>query len=107
MDVIKSSGISHKTVYKSRFHADTASVEPMNVRKNSTRSPITLAAYVTAIAAIAALLAARAPATAMEKQEKPVLARSAPCRGSWTASGEDSRARSSTVGNSMRSGESL
>ena len=32
----------------------------MNVRKNSTRSPITLAAYVTAIAAIAALLAARA-----------------------------------------------
>ena len=56
---------------------------------------------------MAALLAARAPATAMEKQEKPVLARSAPCRGSWTAAGEDSRARSSTVGNSMRSGESL
>ena len=55
----------------------------------------------------AALLAARAPATAMEKHAKLGLDNSAPCFGSWIASGEESLARSSTVGNSMRSGESL
>ena len=107
IDVMSSSGSSHKIVYRSKFHEDTASVEPMNVRKNRTRSPMTLAVKATAMAAMAALLAARAPATAMEKHAKLGLDNSAPCFGSWIASGEESLARSSTVGNSMRSGESL
>ena len=54
-----------------------------------------------------ALRIERAPETAVTKQEKLLLTISAPCFGFRSASGAESHARSSTVGNSIRSGESL